>query len=80
MVVLMDRSALGSELHVRSADHMEIDVHTGVWERDHGGTKIVAAVFVELVEGPYDVLDPSGAPIRRVAIEGGRVTDLDLRG
>ena len=79
MVVTMERSSLGTELHLRSELDPLRDVHTGVWERDLGGGKVVAAVFAELLEGSYEVLDQTGSPIRRIEIEGGRVTELDLR-
>ena len=79
MVVTMDRAALGTELHLRSEQDPSKDVHTGVWERHHGSETVVAALFAELVEGRYDVLDRDGASVRRVAIEGGKVTTIDLR-
>lgn len=79
LVVTMDREALGTELHLRSEHEPARSVHTGVWERDHGSQRVVTAVFVELVEGAYQVLDSVGAAVRRVEIEGGRLTTIDLR-
>lgn len=75
----MDASALGTELHLQSEHEPQIDVHTGVWERDQGGDTVVAAVFAELLEGTYQVLDGNRQATRRVDIEGGRVTTIDLR-
>ena len=79
MVVTLDRTALGTELHLRSELDPAKDVHTGVWERDHGRDKVTAAVFAELVEGTYQVLDPDGVAVRQVEITGGQVTTIDLR-
>ena len=79
MVALMDRSALGTELHLRSELDPSKDVHTGVWERDQGTKKVAAAVFAELLEGTYQVLDSDGAAMQRVEIEGGKVATIDLR-
>ena len=79
MVVTLDRSALGTELHLRSEAEPNRDVHTGVWERDLGGGRVTAAVFAELVEGAYEVLDARGMGVLRVEITGGRVTEIDLR-
>ena len=69
MVVTLDRSALGTELHLRSELEPTKDVHTGVWERDLGGGTVTAAVFAELVEGAYEVLDPHGTGVLRVEID-----------
>jgi hypothetical protein len=79
MVATMDRSALGTELHLRSEHEPPLDVHTGVWERHQGSETVIAAVFAELAEGWYQVLDQDGSTIRRVEVEGGRVTTIDLR-
>jgi hypothetical protein len=80
MVATMDRSALGTELHLRSEHVPPLDVHTGVWERYQRGETVIAAVFAELVEGAYQVLDQTGHAVRRVEIVGGNVTTIDLRG
>jgi hypothetical protein len=37
------------------------------------------AVFPEVVEGGYDLLDPDGEPMARISVTGGRVTELNLR-
>ena len=79
MVATMDAAALGTELHLQSEHEPPIDVHTGVWARDHADGTVVAAVFAELLEGTYRVLDSDGRPTQRVEVEGGRVTTVDLR-
>ncbi len=79
MVVLMDPVTAGSELHLRSEHEPPIAVHTGVWTRPHGAATITAAVYPELVAGRYWVLDAAGADVRPVVIEGGELTEIDLR-
>ena len=79
LVATTDRAALGTELFVRSMADPSVTIHTGVWERDHAGSTVAAAVFVELRAGTYEVLDDSGTPIRDVVIDGGAVTTADLR-
>lgn len=79
MVATMDQAALGTELHLRSEHAPPLSVHTGVWERQQGDKTVVAAVFAELVEGTYQVLDRDGAAGQRVEVEGGKVATIDLR-
>ncbi|MDQ3450015.1 MAG: hypothetical protein M3455_03730 [Actinomycetota bacterium] len=79
MVATMDRTALGTELHLRSEHEPPLSVHTGVWERQQGDNTVVAAVFAELVEGTYLVLDRTGEAVQRVEVEGGKVATIDLR-
>jgi len=79
MVATMDRAALGTELHLRSEHEPPLSVHTGVWERQQGDEIVVAAVFAELVEGTYLVLDRKGEAVQRVEVEGGKVATIDLR-
>lgn len=78
MTVLLDSSAVGTELFLRAAADGRV-VHTGVWSRHIGGRDVAAAVFCELEEGEYSVLAPDGTDRRIVEIVGGRVTELDLR-
>jgi hypothetical protein len=79
LVVLMDHDALGTELHLRSEHDPLLGVHTGVWQRGHGAGVITVAVFGELASGSYWVLDAGGGDVRRVEIQDGAVTTIDLR-
>ena len=79
MVVLMEPATAGSELHLRSEHEPPIAVHTGVWTRPHGAAMVTAAVFPELVAGRYWVLAAAGHDVRPVVIEGGELTEIDLR-
>ena len=80
LVATMDPDAAGTELHLRSEHRPPINIHTGVWHRSFGGVTTTAAVFAELVEGTYWVLDTAGTPSRQVTIRGAEVVSLDLRG
>jgi hypothetical protein len=80
MIVTMSPEAAGTELHLRSTHEPPISIHTGVWRRGSGERVSTTAVFAELVEGSYWVLDSSGAGLRQVEIRGGALTSIDLRG
>jgi hypothetical protein len=79
LVATMDPDMAGTELHLRSEHQLPIDIHTGVWHRSVNGTTTTAAVFAELIEGTYWVLDPTGTAIRPVTIRGGELAGIDLR-
>jgi len=80
LVATMPRGCAGTELFVRRADDQTSTVHTGVWERRQAGRSVTAAVFPELREGTYHVLDENGVDIHTVEIRGGSVTTIDLTG
>ena len=79
MIVWLDPSELGTELFLRPDVDPTITVHTGVWTRQMGERDVVVAVFAELVEGRYAVLDRHGDVTTRVEIAGGSIAELDLR-
>jgi hypothetical protein len=79
LVATMDPDVAGTELHMRSEHQPPINIHTGVWHRSFNGVDATAAVFAELVEGTYWVLDPTGTPIRPVTVRGAEVASIDLR-
>lgn len=79
LVVVVDDAEEGTELFVRRDGQEARGLHTGVWTRHHRGGHVTAAVFGELVEGRYWVLDADGSDRRPVEIRGGELTELDLR-
>ena len=79
MVAMVDAETVGTELHLRSEHDPPISIHTGVWERQQGTETVYAAVFAELREGAYWVLDDRGDDVRRVEVTGGEVAQIDLR-
>ena len=50
-----------------------------MWDRHLGDRTVTAAVFCELVEGAYWVLDAAGTQVHRVEITGGELAAVDLR-
>ena len=79
MIVTMSPEAQGTELYLRSEHLPPISIHTGVWRRQAGERMITTAVFAELPEGRYWVLDDNGRDLRQVDIRGGALTSIDLR-
>lgn len=79
LVATVDPERAGTELHLRSEHDPPLAVHTGVWRRTLGSKTVTAAVFAELVEGRYWVLDDAGRPVRSVTITGGELAEVDLR-
>ena len=79
LVATMDHTTAGTELFVRPVHDPTTTVHTGVWERELDGREVTAAVFPELREGTYDILDADGGAVDTVEIRGGEVAEIDLR-
>jgi hypothetical protein len=79
LVATVDPETVGTELHLRSEHDPPLAVHTGVWRRLLGSKTVTAAVFAELVEGRYWVLDDGGRPVTSVTITGGELAQVDLR-
>ena len=79
LIVRLDRELLGTELHLRQ-DGWTHTVHTGVWDRPLGDRMVTVAVYPALVQGTYESSTASARVRRIVTIEGGQVTELDLRG
>jgi hypothetical protein len=79
MIVYLDRPTPSGELVAQPPGRPREHFHTGVHPRDMGGTTVQVAVFPEVVEGVYDLLDPDGQPMARISVTGGHVTELNLR-
>ena len=79
LIVATAAAWLGRELHVRREGETRT-THTGVWMRDVGASTEVVAVFPQLPEGRYDLLDAAGDPMLELSVDGGGVTHVDLRG
>jgi hypothetical protein len=74
IVYLPELTATG-ELDVQPAGRPEDRFHTGVHERQASWV----AIFPEMVEGRYELLDDRGDLLAPVTVEGGEVRELDLR-
>ena len=79
LVVLLDPAPEGTELHVRAPGETDWTIHTGVWERHHGGGHVTAALFPELTQGTWIVLDEHGEDVTAVTVTGGALATVDLR-
>jgi hypothetical protein len=81
LVVYLGRDWLDDELHLRSVDRADWSTHTGVWERNLGGSRrLVAAVYPSLPQGSYGILDRDERTVVRVVeVEEARVAEIDLR-
>ena len=79
LIAMMDPETAGTELHLRSEHQPPIDIHTGVWHRGSGDDEATTAVFAELLEGTYWVLDEAGSARLEVRIRGGELARIDLR-
>jgi hypothetical protein len=79
LIVHLHRTRLGTELHLRRNGWAHT-VHTSVWDRPLADRRVTVAVYPALSEGSYQILDGDGAVVRTVSVEGGCVTELDLRG
>lgn len=67
------------ELEAQPAGDPCLRFHTGVHLRKVGGTPVPVALFPELTEGAYEILDDDLAPIATASVTGGSVAQLDLR-
>jgi hypothetical protein len=85
LVVYLAARPPSGELEACPVDRPAARFHTGVHRRSIGfgspGSVAMAwtAVFPEVAEGSYHLLDPDGSPMVRVSVAGGAVHQLDLR-
>lgn len=75
LVVYLPELTASGELEAHPTGMPTARFHTGVHQRDGGWV----AIFPEVVEGPYDLLDANGSTCSQVVVTGGEVTQLDLR-
>lgn len=78
VVYLADRTPTG-ELEACPAGEPAARFHTGVHHRAIERGWAWTAVFPEVTEGTYHLLDHDGAPLAHVTVTGGSVHRLDLR-
>jgi hypothetical protein len=79
LVLLTDAGLAGSEIEVSPVTSAEVRTHAEVHPRRGRSATVHGAVFVELAAGRYTVWGPDGSPLTLTNVEGGRVTELDLR-
>jgi hypothetical protein len=78
LLVLMDPGPESTELFLRAKGSTDT-IHTGVWTRHRDGGHVTAALFCEVREGTYWVLDDEGCDNVAVVVKGGELGELDLR-
>lgn len=79
LVVYLDPGAEGTELHARESGVTGRTTHTGVWQRHEGDHHVTVALFPELREGTWIVLDERGDDVAAVTVTGGALASVDLR-
>jgi hypothetical protein len=78
VVYLAHRPSTG-ELEARPAGEPAARFHTGVHHRSTPTGWTWTALFPEVTEGRYELLDEDGVPTAGVDVSGGNVHQLDLR-
>ncbi|HKA83623.1 MAG TPA: hypothetical protein VKD21_07155 [Acidimicrobiales bacterium] len=78
VVYLASRPSTG-ELEACPAGQPAARFHTGVHRRTTPNGRTWTALFPEVTEGPYELLDEDGVPMAGVDVTGGNVHELDLR-
>lgn len=79
LVVYLDAVTPSGELQACPAGRPGERFHTGVHLRDLGAGRVAAAVYPQVRRGRYQILDDRDAPVALVRVDGGRVSELDLR-
>lgn len=79
LVVYLAGPVPGDELEACPAGQVTRRFHTGVHRWRNAHDEAYVAVFPEVVAGLYDVLDEQSAPIARIEVAGGQVTEVNLR-
>lgn len=79
VVVYLDSQTRSGEIEACPVDAPADRFHTGVHHRAIAHGFAWTAVFPEVVEGAYHLLDDDGAPLAAVTVTGGTVAQLDLR-
>lgn len=79
LVVYLATETPTGELEACPVDDPAARFHTGVHHRAIGHGSAWTAVFPQVTQGSYHLLDDDGAPRAHVTVTGGTVHQLDLR-
>jgi hypothetical protein len=79
LIVYTDSDLRGQEIEVFPSTDPTRLTHTDVQERVFQGRTIYTAVFTPLVTGGYSIARPKERAGEAIAIEPGRVTEIDWR-
>lgn len=80
LVVYLDDPTPSGELEARPLGDPGGRFHTGVHPRELFGRTVHIALYPEVEHGTYEILDAQLQPIAVVDVDGGAVSELDLRG
>ena len=75
LIVLLPQLTASGELTVQPVGNPAGHFHTGVHKRGNAWV----AIFPEMVEGDYELVDDDGHWMAEVSISGAEVQELDLR-
>jgi hypothetical protein len=78
LVVRLDDIPQSGELEACPRARPDLRFHTGVHWRELGAESVAVAVYPEVVEGDYEILDAELRAVGHVRVEGGRVAQLRL--
>ncbi|HEV3225441.1 MAG TPA: hypothetical protein VGZ52_01355 [Acidimicrobiales bacterium] len=79
LLVYLDGPTPSGELHARPLGEPGARFHTGVHARELVSDTTHVALYPEIRRGTYEILDADFEPLAVVDIDGGAVTELDLR-
>ncbi len=79
LLVYLDGVTPSGELEACPAGRPDARFHTGVHLRELGGGNVAVAVFPQVTDGSYQLLDDEDRPMAFVRVSGGQVAEVDLR-
>jgi hypothetical protein len=79
LVVYLAQPTPSGELEACPAGRPADRFHTGVHLRAVGRDAVPVAVFPEVADGAYELLDDDRSPMALVHVTGGQVSEVDLR-
>lgn len=80
LLVYLDGPTPSGELQARPLGEPDARFHTGVHPREVFSATMHVALYPEVKRGTYEILDDALVPLAVVEVDGGSVTELDLRG
>ena len=79
LLVYLDGPTPSGELEARPLGEPGARFHTGVHARELFSDTLHVALYPEVSRGTYEILDAGLEPVAVVDVDGGAVTELDLR-
>ena len=78
LVIYTPAAWCGREIELSSSREHGHRVHNQVHERTFNGRSVYAAVYPDLRQGHYDILDVEGRPVDVVTVVGGKVATVHV--